>query len=153
MKGRISNLEETLNNLIKESRIRQKESENIVWGIKKTYDQIFKTQASSIKKIEIQLGIIIKIIQDRETGSLPSSTETNPRGLGNAITTRSGLNYKPPNNPFENITTLQDKPATKGTTIESVEKSPDNPRKSVESYDHSIIFPRRLKKRTIQEVL
>ncbi|GKE34638.1 hypothetical protein Tco_1453960, partial [Tanacetum coccineum] len=30
MEGRISNLEETLNNFIKESRIRQKENENIV---------------------------------------------------------------------------------------------------------------------------
>ncbi|GJX93323.1 hypothetical protein Tco_0347909 [Tanacetum coccineum] len=140
--GRISNLKETLNNFIKKSRIRQKESENIVWGIKKTYDQTFKTQASSIKKIENHLGRIAKIIQDRETGSLPSSTKTNPRGLANAITTRSGLNYKPPKNPLENITTLQDKPATKETIIKSSEKGPDNPTKSMESYDHSIPFPR-----------
>nr|GEU89620.1 reverse transcriptase domain-containing protein [Tanacetum cinerariifolium] len=32
MEGRISNLEETLNFFIKESRIKQKESENLVWG-------------------------------------------------------------------------------------------------------------------------
>ncbi|GKC20851.1 hypothetical protein Tco_1023001 [Tanacetum coccineum] len=111
IEGRISNLEETLNNFIKESRIRQKESENMVWGIKKTYDQTFKTQASSIKKIEIHLGRIAKIIQDRETGSLPSTTEINPRGLANAITTRSGLNYKPPKNPLENITNLSKREA------------------------------------------
>ncbi|GKA81122.1 hypothetical protein Tco_0787814 [Tanacetum coccineum] len=151
MEGRISNLEETLNNFIKESRIRQKESENIVWGIKKTYDQTFKTQASSIKKIEIHLGRITKIIQDRETDSLPSSTENNPKGLANAITTRSRLNYKPLKNPLENITTSQEKLATKETTIKSGEKGPDNPRKSMKSYDHSIPFPRRLKKEKEKE--
>ncbi|GJZ96222.1 hypothetical protein Tco_0668556 [Tanacetum coccineum] len=124
--GRISNLEETLNNFIKESRIRQKESENIVWGIKKTYDQTFKTQASSIKKIENHLGRIAKIIQDRETGSLPSSTKTNPRGLANKL-------------------------ATKETTIKSSEKGPDNPTKSMESYDHFIPFPRRLKRKKEKE--
>ncbi|GKD75604.1 putative nucleotidyltransferase, ribonuclease H [Tanacetum coccineum] len=151
IEGRISNLEETLNNFIKESRIRQKESENMVWGIKKTYDQTFKTQASSIKKIEIHLGRIAKIIQDRETGSLPSTTETNPRGLANAITTRSGLNYKPPKNPLENITTSQEKLEIKETTSKSGEKGPDNPMKSVESYDHSIPFPGRLKKEKEKE--
>ncbi|GJY65400.1 homeodomain-like protein [Tanacetum coccineum] len=83
----------------------------------------------------------------RETGSLPSSTETNPRGLANAITTRSGLNYKPPKNPLENITTSQEKLATKETTIKSGEKGPDNPKKSMESYDHSTPFPERLKRK------
>ncbi|GKF38885.1 hypothetical protein Tco_0118946, partial [Tanacetum coccineum] len=115
MKGRISKLEETLYNFIKESRLRQKDSENMVWGIKKTYEQTFKTQDSSIKEIEIHLGRIAKIIQDREIGSLPRSTETNPRGLANAITTRSGLNYKPPKNPFKNITTSQEELTTKTT--------------------------------------
>ncbi|GKD56926.1 hypothetical protein Tco_1290313 [Tanacetum coccineum] len=151
MEGRISNLEEILNNFIKESRIKQKESGNIVWGIKKTCDQTFKTQASSIKKIEIHLGKIAKIIQDKETGSLPSSTETNPRGLANAITTRSGLNYKPPKNPLENITTSQEGLTTKETTIKSDDNDPDKPRKSMESFDHSIPFPGRLKKEKERE--
>ncbi|GJZ70660.1 hypothetical protein Tco_0634511 [Tanacetum coccineum] len=151
MEGRISNLEETLKNFIKESRIRQKESENIVWGIKKTYDKTFKTQVSSIKKIEHHLGKIAKIIQEREAGSLPSSTKTNPRGLVHAITTRSGLKYKPPKNPLENITNPQVKPATKETTTKNVEEVPDNHRKSMESYYHSIPFPGRLKKEKEKE--
>ncbi|GJU46384.1 putative reverse transcriptase domain-containing protein [Tanacetum coccineum] len=150
MEGRISNLEETLNNFIKESRLRQNDSENMVWGIKKTCEQTFITQASSIKEIEIHLGRIAKIIQDRETGSLPSSTETNPRGLANAITTRSGLNYKPPKNPLENITTSQEELTTK-TTITNDEKESNNPRKSMESSDHSIPFPRRLKRKKEKE--
>ncbi|GKB49191.1 hypothetical protein Tco_0899944 [Tanacetum coccineum] len=60
MDGRISKLEETLNNFIKESRLRQMDSENMVWGIKKTCEQTLKTQASSIKEIEIHLGGIYK---------------------------------------------------------------------------------------------
>ncbi|GKA84439.1 hypothetical protein Tco_0806034, partial [Tanacetum coccineum] len=116
----------------------------MVWGIKKTCEQTFKTQASFIKEIEIHLGRIAKIIQDREAGSLPSSTETNPRGLANAVTTRSGLNYKPPKSPLENITTSQEELTTK-STIKNGEKESINPRKSMESSDHSIPFPGWLK--------
>ncbi|GJZ28536.1 hypothetical protein Tco_0573183 [Tanacetum coccineum] len=85
MEGRISILEKTLKNFIKESQIRQKESENIVWGIKKMYDQTFKMQASSIKKIEHHLGKIAKIIQGREAGSLPSYTKINTREGGRSF--------------------------------------------------------------------
>ncbi|GJX09486.1 hypothetical protein Tco_0199345 [Tanacetum coccineum] len=42
MGGRISNLEETLISLIKESFRKQKKSEYMVWEIKKNYDQTFK---------------------------------------------------------------------------------------------------------------
>ncbi|GJY86364.1 reverse transcriptase domain-containing protein [Tanacetum coccineum] len=119
MEGRISNLEETLNNFIKESRIKQKESENLVW--------------------------------DRETGSLPISTETNPRGLANAITTRSGLNYNPPKNLLENVTTSQEGLTTKETTIKNGDNDPDKPRKSMESFYDSIPFPGRLKKEKEKE--
>ncbi|GJV54152.1 putative nucleotidyltransferase, ribonuclease H [Tanacetum coccineum] len=150
MEGRISKLEKTLHNFIKESRLRQKDSKNIVCGIKKTCEQTFKTQASSIKEIEIHLGRIVKIIQDRETGSLSSSTKTNPRGLANAITTRSGLNYKPPKNPLKNITTSQEELTTK-TIISNGEKESNNPRKPMESFDHSIPFPGRLKKEKEKE--
>ncbi|GJW04492.1 leucine-rich repeat receptor-like protein kinase PXL2 [Tanacetum coccineum] len=123
MEGRISNLEETLNNFIKESLIRQKESKNMVWGIKKSYDQTFKTQASSIKKIEYHSGKIAKIIQDREARSLPSSTKTNPRGLAHAITTRNELNYKPPKNPLEDMTNPQGKTAVKETLTKNIEEA------------------------------
>nr|GEU66984.1 hypothetical protein [Tanacetum cinerariifolium] len=67
----------------------------------KNFRPCFKAQASSIKKLEVQLGKIAEIVQNKETGSLPSLTETNLRGLAHAITTRSGLNYKPPANPLE----------------------------------------------------
>ncbi|GJW21394.1 hypothetical protein Tco_0032016 [Tanacetum coccineum] len=67
LEGRISNLEETLNRFIKESLGREKNNENMVWEIKKNYDQTFKAHASSIKKLESHLGKIAELIQDRET--------------------------------------------------------------------------------------
>ncbi|GJY50133.1 DNA-directed DNA polymerase [Tanacetum coccineum] len=122
MEERISNLEEALNSFFKESLIRQKESENMVWGIKKSNDQAFKTQASSIKKIQYHLGKIAEIIQDREARKLPSSTETKPRGLAHAITTRSELNYKPPKTPLKNNTNSQEKPVTNETITRDEEE-------------------------------
>ncbi|GKB63397.1 reverse transcriptase domain-containing protein, partial [Tanacetum coccineum] len=101
---------------------RQKESENMVWGIKKSYDQAFKMQASSIKKIEYHLGKIAEIIQDSEARKLPSSTETKPRRLAHAITTRSELNYKPPKTPLENNTNSQEKPITNETITRDEEE-------------------------------
>ncbi|GJS90858.1 integrase, catalytic region, zinc finger, CCHC-type containing protein [Tanacetum coccineum] len=140
MEGRISNLEETLNNFIKESLIRQKESKNMVWGIKKSYDQTFKTQASSLRKIEYHSGKLLKIIKIGAR-SLPSSTKTNPRGLAHAITTRNELNYKPPKNPLEDMTNPQGKTAVKETMTKNIEEVPDDHRKTMESYDHFIPFP------------
>ncbi|GJZ25852.1 hypothetical protein Tco_0570105 [Tanacetum coccineum] len=47
--------------------------------------------------------------EDRmSSGTLPSASETNPRGLAHIITTRSGLNYKPPLNPLDDTETSND---------------------------------------------
>nr|GEV65231.1 hypothetical protein [Tanacetum cinerariifolium] len=64
---------------------------------------------------------------------------------------RSELISKPPKNPYENITNSHEKLKTKETAIESGEKGPDNPRKSVESYDQFISFPGQLKKEKEKE--
>ncbi|GJS46486.1 hypothetical protein Tco_0596607 [Tanacetum coccineum] len=101
IKGRVTNVEKILNKFVKESFRKQKYSKNLICGIKKIFDHVFKAQASFIKKLEVQLGKIAKIVQNRETDSLPSSTETNLRGLSHTITARSRLNYKPPSNPLK----------------------------------------------------
>ncbi|GKC63997.1 hypothetical protein Tco_1096595 [Tanacetum coccineum] len=93
---RDSFLEETLNSFVREAHWMQKKNKNFVWRIKRNYDMTFKNQASSIKSVEKNLGRIAESIHGRRVGALPSFTETNPRGLAHAITTRSGLNYKPP---------------------------------------------------------
>ncbi|GKA97936.1 reverse transcriptase domain-containing protein [Tanacetum coccineum] len=75
IKGRITSLEETLNKFIKESSTKQKQSESLIWDIKKGYDRTFKAQASSIKQLDVQVGKIVEIVQNRNSGSLPSSDD------------------------------------------------------------------------------
>ncbi|GKA55493.1 leucine-rich repeat receptor-like protein kinase PXL2 [Tanacetum coccineum] len=104
---RDSLLEETISSFIKEAHWMQKKSENFVWRIKRNYDRTFKNQAFAIKTIEKNLGRIAESIHERRVGTLPSFTETNPRGLTHVITTRSGLNYQPPKNPHEERNGLQ----------------------------------------------
>ncbi|GJY11052.1 hypothetical protein Tco_0379237 [Tanacetum coccineum] len=92
---------------------------------------------------------ITKLIQNRETNSLPSSTETNPRGLAHTITTRSRLNYKPPTNPIENnkySNDEQNEHKNVGVDNRDEVKEPKAQRKEVESYVPPIPFPGRLKK-------
>ncbi|GJU42433.1 hypothetical protein Tco_1195390 [Tanacetum coccineum] len=117
---RISKLEETLSTFIKESIRRQKESENLVWRLKKNYDKTFKEQASSIKNIESHLGRIAELIHGKGVGSPPKLYKTNPRGLAHAITTRSGLDYNPPKNPLEETSDSQN------TTTESIPNKKDH---------------------------
>ncbi|GJS18311.1 putative ribonuclease H-like domain-containing protein [Tanacetum coccineum] len=46
-----------------------------------------KNQGASIKTLEIQIGQMSKVLQERGFGSLPSSTETNPRDHVKSIST------------------------------------------------------------------
>ncbi|GKB65985.1 ribonuclease H-like domain-containing protein [Tanacetum coccineum] len=140
--------EETLRTFIEESRRKQKQNENLFCKIKKNYDKVFKKQASSIKTIELHLGRIADKIHGRGVGSLPSFTETNPKGLAHAITTRSGLNYNPPKNPLEEIRDIQNKTSE---NISTKEGSPDNKKIITKISPSPIPFPRRLKKEKEKE--
>ena len=71
---------------------------------KKGYDLTLKDQATSIRRLGNQVRKLAQFIRSRDNGELPSTTETNPRDLAHAITTRSGLNYKEPANPKESKT-------------------------------------------------
>ncbi|GJZ94872.1 NUDIX hydrolase 6-like protein [Tanacetum coccineum] len=50
-------------------------------------DAAIKNQGASIKTLEIQIGQMSKVLQKRGFGSLPSSTETNPRDQVKSIST------------------------------------------------------------------
>ncbi|GKB51520.1 putative nucleotidyltransferase, ribonuclease H [Tanacetum coccineum] len=146
---RDSFLEETVSSFIKEAHWMQKKSENLIWRIKRNYDKTFKNQASAIKTIEKNLGRIDESIHGRRVGTLPSFTETNPRGLAHAITTRSGLNFQPPKNPLEDSNVLQNIttehiPTTEKITLEQTHNSTKKP-------DPPIPFPSRLKKEKEKE--
>ncbi|GJT03199.1 hypothetical protein Tco_0824368 [Tanacetum coccineum] len=128
---------------------------NILQGLQKlSIYFIRQARASFIKKLEVQLGKIAEIVQNRETSSLPSSTETNPRGLAHAITTRSRLNYKPPTNPIENnkySNDEQNEHKNVGVDNRDEVKEPKAHRNEVESYVPPIPFPGRLKKEKEKE--
>ncbi|GJX43055.1 reverse transcriptase domain-containing protein [Tanacetum coccineum] len=85
---RDSLLEETISSFVKKAHWMQKKSEHFVWKIKRNYDRTFKNHALTIKTIEKNFGRIVESIYGRGVGALSSFTETNPRGLTHAITTR-----------------------------------------------------------------
>ncbi|GKE03015.1 hypothetical protein Tco_1390998, partial [Tanacetum coccineum] len=50
-------------------------------------DDAIQNQGASIKTLEIQIRQMSKVLQKRRFGSLPSSTETNPRDQVKSILT------------------------------------------------------------------
>ncbi|GKA03873.1 homeodomain-like protein, partial [Tanacetum coccineum] len=55
--------------------------------IQATTDAAIRNQGASIKTLEIQIGKMSKVLQERGFGSLPSSTEINPRDQVKSIST------------------------------------------------------------------
>ncbi|GKC23355.1 hypothetical protein Tco_1025505 [Tanacetum coccineum] len=70
--------------------------------VKQTFRYGPKAATSSPKKEATNEGDASKSSSMLKTAGLPSSTEINPRSLAHTITSRSGLNYKPPTNPLVN---------------------------------------------------
>ncbi|GJW63185.1 hypothetical protein Tco_0115069 [Tanacetum coccineum] len=67
--------------------IRHKENSNIIKEIRASIDAAIRNQGDLIKTLEIQIRQMSKVLQERGYGSLPSSTETNPRDQVKAIST------------------------------------------------------------------
>ncbi|GJV29727.1 hypothetical protein Tco_1386175 [Tanacetum coccineum] len=80
-------MEDTLSKFMSESAKRHKENSNLIKEIRATTDAAIRNQGASIKTLEIQIGQISKVLQERGFGSLPSSTETNPRDQVKSIST------------------------------------------------------------------
>nr|GEV79552.1 hypothetical protein [Tanacetum cinerariifolium] len=72
------NLKESLTKFMAESAKRHEENSNIIKEIRASTDAAIRNQGASIKTLEIQIGQMSKVLQERGFGSLPSSTETNP---------------------------------------------------------------------------
>ncbi|GKB27964.1 putative reverse transcriptase domain-containing protein [Tanacetum coccineum] len=66
---------------------RHEENSNLIKEIRASTNAAIRNQGASIKALEIQIGQMRKVLQERECGSLPSSTETNPRDHVNSILT------------------------------------------------------------------
>ncbi|GJR20966.1 hypothetical protein Tco_0969493 [Tanacetum coccineum] len=61
-----------------ESAKRHEENSNIIKEIRASTDAAIRNQGASIKILEIQIGQMSQVLQERGFGSLPSSTETKP---------------------------------------------------------------------------
>ena len=50
----------------------------------------FQNQATQIRNLEVQVGQLANMLNGRQQGNLPSTTEVNPKEQCKAITLRSG---------------------------------------------------------------
>ncbi|GKF29402.1 hypothetical protein Tco_0095744, partial [Tanacetum coccineum] len=76
---RRQSMEDTLRKFMNESAKRHEENSNLIKEIRATIDAAIRNQRASIKTLDIQIGQMSKVLQERGFGSLPSSTETNPK--------------------------------------------------------------------------
>ncbi|GJS66451.1 retrovirus-related pol polyprotein from transposon TNT 1-94 [Tanacetum coccineum] len=72
-------LEESLTKFMAKSAKSHKENSNIIKEIRASTDATIRNQRASIKTLEIQIGQMSKVFQERGFRSVPSSTETNPQ--------------------------------------------------------------------------
>ncbi|GJZ82861.1 retrovirus-related pol polyprotein from transposon TNT 1-94 [Tanacetum coccineum] len=84
---RRQSMEDTLSKFMSESAKRHEENSNLIKEIRATTDAAIRNQGASIKTLEIQIGQMSKVLQERGFGSLPSSTKTNPRDQVKSIST------------------------------------------------------------------
>nr|GEU53935.1 hypothetical protein [Tanacetum cinerariifolium] len=71
-------MEETLSKFMAKSTKRHEHS-SLIKEIRASTDAAIRNQGASIKALEIQIGKISKVLQERGFRGLPGSTETNPR--------------------------------------------------------------------------
>ncbi|GJT77664.1 putative reverse transcriptase domain-containing protein [Tanacetum coccineum] len=80
-------MEETLSKFMSELEKRHEENSNLIQEIRASMDAAIRNQGASIKTLEIQIEQMSKVLQERGFGTLPSSTETNPRDHVKSIST------------------------------------------------------------------
>ncbi|GJV41778.1 retrotransposon protein [Tanacetum coccineum] len=80
-------MEESLSKFITKSAKRHEENSNIIKEIQASTDAAIRNQGASIKTLELQIGQMSKVLQERGFGSLPNSIETNPKDQVKSILT------------------------------------------------------------------
>ncbi|GJY03442.1 gag-pol polyprotein [Tanacetum coccineum] len=80
-------MEESLSKFMNESAKRHEEKSNLIKEIRASTDTAIRNQRVFIKALEIQIGKMSKVRQEKGSRSLPSSTKTNPRDHVNSIST------------------------------------------------------------------
>ncbi|GKA24518.1 DNA-directed DNA polymerase, partial [Tanacetum coccineum] len=84
---RRQSMEDTLSKFMSESTKRHEENSNLIKEIRAATDAAIRNQGASIKTLEIQIGQMSKVLQQRGFRIRPSSTETNPRDQVKSIST------------------------------------------------------------------
>ncbi|GKD86030.1 hypothetical protein Tco_1357184, partial [Tanacetum coccineum] len=72
-------MEESRSKFMNEKEKIHEENSNLIKEIRASIDTAIRNQGASIKALEIQIGKMSKVLQERGSGSLPSSTEMNQR--------------------------------------------------------------------------
>ncbi|GKA68373.1 hypothetical protein Tco_0768290 [Tanacetum coccineum] len=72
-------MEESLSKFMTESAKRHEENSNIIKEIRASTDAAIRNQGASIKTLELQIGQMSKVLQERGFGSLRSSTKKSKR--------------------------------------------------------------------------
>ncbi|GKA27212.1 hypothetical protein Tco_0713380 [Tanacetum coccineum] len=80
-------IEESLSKFMAESAKRHDKNSNLIKEVRASMDAAIRNQGASIKALEIQIGQMSKVLQERGSGSLPGSTKTNPRDHVKSIST------------------------------------------------------------------
>ncbi|GKA92716.1 hypothetical protein Tco_0814641 [Tanacetum coccineum] len=80
-------MEDTLSKFMGELAKRHEENSNLIKEIRTLTNAAIRNQGASIKTLEIQIGQMSKVLQERGFRSLPSSTEMNPRDQVKSIST------------------------------------------------------------------
>ncbi|GKF93220.1 hypothetical protein Tco_0279939 [Tanacetum coccineum] len=80
-------MEDTLSKFMSESAKRHEKNSNLIKEIQAMTDATIQNQRASIKTLEIQIGQMSKVLQERGFRSLPSSIETNLRDQVKSIST------------------------------------------------------------------
>ncbi|GJX14202.1 hypothetical protein Tco_0205960, partial [Tanacetum coccineum] len=84
---RRQSMEDILSKFMSESAKRHEENSNLIKEIRASKDAAIRNQEASIKTLEIQIGKMSKVLQERGFGSLPSSIEANLRDQVKSIST------------------------------------------------------------------
>ncbi|GJW64755.1 hypothetical protein Tco_0116639, partial [Tanacetum coccineum] len=84
---RRQSMKDTLSKFMIESAKRHEENFILIKEIRALTDAAIRNQGASIKTLEIQIGQMSKVLQERGFRSLPSSTEANPRDQFKSIST------------------------------------------------------------------
>ncbi|GKA48103.1 retrovirus-related pol polyprotein from transposon TNT 1-94 [Tanacetum coccineum] len=80
-------MEESLSKFMTESAKRREENSNIIKEIRASTDAAIRNQGASIKTLELKIGQMSKVLQERSFRILPISTETNPKDQVKSIST------------------------------------------------------------------